>query len=194
MRYLDLERTCFFLVGATRRGRLRSTAIVDRVQEALKGSDIIFIRDKNEMQYKDSIRDFMKRIGQGKCIVVVLSKKYLESKSCMFELTEIADIGNIRDRVFPIVLHDAKVYDAIERVPYIKYWEQRKQELDAAMKEVSGEYLQGVREELDLFAKIRGTIAQIVDILGDMNALTPDQHQGSNFDSLLRALETRLSE
>ena len=61
------------------------------------------------------------------------------------------------------------------------------------MKGVSSEHLQGIREELDLFAKIRGTIAQIVDILGDMNALTPDQHQGSKFDSLLRALETRLS-
>ena len=62
------------------------------------------------------------------------------------------------------------------------------------MKGVGGEHLQGIREELDLFAKIRGTIAEIVDILGDMNALMPDQHQGSNFDALLRALKTRLSE
>lgn len=171
-----------------------STAIVDEFQRALEGRDIVFCRDKNEMRYKDSIRDFMKRIGRGKCIVIVLSKKYLESKNCMFEMTEIADCGDIRDRVFPIVLGDANVYDAVGRLRYIKYWEQKKEELDAEMKEVSGEYLQGIREELDLFAKIRQTIAQIVDILSDMNALTPDQHQGSDFDSLLQALEARLSE
>jgi len=171
-----------------------STAIVDKLQEALKGRDVVLVRDKNDMRYMDSIRDFMKRIGRGKCIVVVLSKKYLESTNCMFEMTEIADRGDIRDRVFPIVLEDAEIYNAIGRLCYIKYWEQKKAELDAEMKGVSGEYLQGIREELDLFAKIRITIAQIVDILSDMNALSPDQHQGSRFGPLLRALEARLSE
>src|SRR2546425_9651614 len=103
----------------------------------------------------------MRRIGLGKCIVVVLSEKYLESKNCMFELTEIADRGDIRDRVFPIVLGDAKIYDAVSRIRYIKYWEQQKEELDREMKQVGGENLKGIREDLDLFAKIRNTIAGI---------------------------------
>lgn len=171
-----------------------STAIVDKLQEAFQGRNIVLIRDKNEMRYKDSIRDFMRRIGRGKCIVVVLSKRYLESTSCMFELTEIADRGEIRDRVFPIVLDDAGIYEGRGRLRYIRYWERKKDGLDAEMKEVSGEYLQGIREELDLFAKIRGTIASIVDILGDMNALSPGQHQGADFQTLLAALEGRLAE
>lgn len=171
-----------------------STAIVDKLQEAFKGREIILSRDKNDVHYKDSIRDFMGKIGRGKCIVVVLSKRYLESENCMFELTEIAGEGNVRDRVFPIILDDAKIYDGLGRIRYIHYWEQKKKELDTAMKQVSGEDLQGIREELDLFAKIRSTIAQIVDILGDMNALTPDQHLGSNFDLLFKALEAKLSE
>jgi GTPase SAR1 family protein len=171
-----------------------STALVDKLQEAFGERDIVLIRDKNEMQYKDSIREFMERIGRGKCIVVVLSKKYLESKNCMFELTEIAERDDIRDRVFPIVLDDARIYDALDRIGYIKHWEQKKKRLDDEMKKVGGENLQGIREELDLFARIRLTIAQIVDILSDMNALTPDQHRKSNFDSLLQALEARLSD
>ncbi len=61
------------------------------------------------------------------------------------------------------------------------------------MKKVGGQYLEGIREELDLYVKIRTTIAGIVDILGDMNALTPAQHQGAHFTELLRALEARLS-
>ena len=92
------------------------------------------------------------------------------------------------------MLEDAKIHHAIDRLRYIKFWEQQREELDAEMKEVSGEYLQGIREELDLFAKIRNTIAQIADILSDMNALTPEQHQGANFSSLLQALEARLAE
>jgi internalin A len=171
-----------------------SIAIVDKLQETLKERDIILRRDKNDIRYKDSIRDFMQRIGRGKCIVVILSKEYLESKSCMFELTEIAERGEIRDRVFPIVLDDATIYEGLGRLGYIEYWEQKKEALNAAMNKVGGEFLQGIREELDLYAKIRNTIAQIVDILGDMNALSQTQHLGSGFGTLIQTLETRISE
>ena len=169
-----------------------STLIVDKLQEAFEGRDIELVRDKDEMRYKDSIRAFMERIGRGKCIVVVLSKQYFESKSCMFELTEIAARGDIHERVFPIVLQDAKIWDASDRLDYIEYWERKTHALDAKMKGVRGEYLQGIREELDLFAHIRNTIANIVNLLSDLNALTPEQHRGSNFSALLQALDERL--
>jgi Leucine-rich repeat (LRR) protein len=171
-----------------------SNAIVDQIEKLCKDRSITLHRDKNEVRYKDPIRDFMQRIGRGKCIVVVLSKAYLESKSCMFELTEICARGDIRDRVFPVVLEDANIYDAMGRLGYIKHWEQKKAGLDSAMKEVGSENLQGIREEIDLFARIRTTIAGIVDTLGDMNALAPEQHRGSSFHALLSALEARLSE
>jgi internalin A len=169
-----------------------STQLVDKLQDALACHDIALLRDKDEIKYKDSIRDFMERIGRGKCIVVVLSKKYLESKNCMFELTEIAERGDIRDRVFPVVLPDSSIYNALSRVQYVKYWEQKKTELDAAMKGVSGENLEGIRDELDLYAHVRSTIARITDILGDMNALSLDEHQGSRFSTLIQALQERL--
>lgn len=169
-----------------------STQLVDKLQDALACHDIALLRDKDEIKYKDSIRDFMKRIGRGKCIVVVLSKKYLESKNCMFELNEIAERGDIRDRVFPIVLPDAAIYNAVSRVKYVKYWEEKKAELDAAMKGVSGENLEGIRDELDLYAHIRSTIARITDILGDMNALSLNEHQGSQFSTLIQSLQERL--
>ena len=171
-----------------------STVIVDKLQEAFQGRDVILVRDRNEMRYKDSIRDFMQRIGRGKCIVVVLSRKYLESKSCMFEMTEIADRGDIRNRVFPIVLDDAEIYDEVSRVRYIKFWEKKRDELDAEMKGVGSENLQGIREALDLFVKIRNTAAGIVETLGDMNALSLEQHQGAGFEVLLRELERRMAE
>jgi internalin A len=170
-----------------------STAIVDKLQAALKERDIALIRDKNDMRYKDSIRDFMERIGRGKCIVVVLSKKYLEAKSCMFELTEIDERGDVRDRVFPVVLDDARIYDGVGLIRYIKYWERKMVKLDTERKKVRGEKLKSINDELDLFAKFRATIDEIVEILRDMNALSLDQHRGANFDSLITALEARLS-
>lgn len=52
---------------------------------------------------------------------------------------------------------------------------------------MGGENLAGIREELDLFAKIRATIAEVVDILADMNARP-------TMDQLVEALETCVAE
>ena len=128
-----------------------SSAVVNRIESALKEHDIRVIRDKNEMKYKDAIGDFMRNIGRGKAVVVVLSKAYLESKSCMFELGEIAANGDFRNRVFPIVLPDAKIYDAEDRLRYIGFWEQKIAQLKSSMQKVGDENLQGIREDLDLY-------------------------------------------
>ncbi len=56
--------------------------------------------------------------------------------------------------------------------------------LDQKMRQVGQEYLQGIREELDLYEKIRNTIAGIMDVLADMNTLTPETRKGADFDQL----------
>ena len=112
----------------------------------------------------------------------------------MFELTEIASHADIRAQVFPIVLPDAQIYDPFLRLQYIRYWEERKGKLEGALREVGAENLQGFREELDMYAKIRAMIASITHVLRDMNALTPDKHTSSGFESLIQTVRVRVSE
>jgi len=171
-----------------------SEKVVDELDEAFQGRDVTLVRDKSAMKYRDPIREFMRRIGRGKCIVVVIGKKYLESKSCMFELTEIAEHGELFPRVFPIVLDDAKISEAVDRVDYIEYWEAKIDKLDEKMKRVKQAHLEGIREELELYTKIRNTIAGLMEILGDMNTLTPQMHRQSGFAQLFASIEAKLSE
>jgi internalin A len=170
----------------------KSKAIAGQIEKALLDHGVAVRRDQTAMRYRDSIREFMERIGRGKAIVVVLSKGYLESKNCMFELMQIAARGDIRKRVFPIVLEDACVSDAIARIGYIQFWEKKSDQLSSAMKGIRGEHLDGLRKELDLFTKIRASIDGLATTLGDMNALTAERHRDSNFQELLAALEARL--
>jgi hypothetical protein len=111
----------------------------------------------------------------------------------MFELLEIASHPELTDRVFPVVLDTAKIFDPIARVGYVKHWEDQRRELDEAMRAVGQENLQGIRDELDLFEKIRNAIAGITDSLADLNALTPEVHRGENFERLHRALSEALT-
>ena len=169
-----------------------SEAIVDKIQRTMEDRGVLVTRDKSEVRYRDSIQQFMRRIGAGKCIIVILSQAYLQSKNCMFELTEIASRPEFASRVYPIVMHDAAIFDPISRLGYIKYWEDQQAALDQAMRGVGQQYLQGIREELDLYATIRSTIARIIDVLADMNTLTPETHQDTDFEQLYRQLAAAL--
>src|SRR5574342_464064 len=147
--------------------------IVNIIDEALQKRGIKIIRDKRDLGYKGSIRELMERIGQGHCVIVVISDKYLRSPNCMFELVEIAEGKQFHDRVFPIVLSNAEIYDPVRRLEYVKYWEVKRGELAQAMKDVDPANLQGIREDMDLYDRIRDKISGLTSILKDMNTLTP---------------------
>lgn len=170
-----------------------SCAIVDNLQQALDGQGIRLLRDREEVRYKDSIRDFMRRIGKGKCVVVVISEKYLKSENCMFEMVEIAKAEGLRERIFPIVLGDANIYKATGRIRYVKHWEDEIHELDEALKSVRGDNLNNLQEDLNLYSEIRRLFDRITDTLRDMNALTPEQHEGAGFDELIRRIKSQLA-
>ena len=136
----------------------------------------------------------MERIGRGKCVIAVISEKYLKSPNCMFELVQVAKSGEFYDRIFPIVLADAQIYKPIERIKYIKHWEDEIKALDEAMRGVGAANLQGFREEIDQYTEIRNTIAELTNLLRDMNTLTPDIHQQSEFEELIKAIEVRLNQ
>jgi len=171
-----------------------SEAYVNRVDAAFQSKGVTIIRDKRNLGYKGLIKQFMEQIGRGKCVITVISDKYLKSSNCMFELVQIAENGNFYDRIFPIVLPDAQIYRPIDRIKYVRHWEDQIKELDAAMREVSSANLQGFREEIDQYTQIRNTIAELTDILKDMNTLTPDMHSDSDFEDLFRAIEMKLAE
>jgi hypothetical protein len=135
----------------------------------------------------------MERIGQGRCVILVISEKYLKSENCLFELLQIAKHGDFSDRIFPIVLEDAAIYKPIQRLHYVRYWEEQIKELDDAMKTVSAANLDGFREDIDLYTEIRAHLPRLSDILRDMNALTPELHRGADFSELFEAIMTKLS-
>jgi hypothetical protein len=168
--------------------------IVNQMDTALQQRGITIVRDKRDLGYKGSIGEFMDRIGQGNCVIIVISDKYLRSSNCMFELVEIADGKQFRDRIFPVVLNDANIYDPVKRIEYVRHWEAKRAELAEAMKTVDPANLQGIREDMDLYDRIRDRISGLTSTLKDMNTLTPEMHRDSNFQDLYAAIERRMKE
>ena len=171
-----------------------SERIVNELDADLQAKGITVVRDKRDLGFKGMIRDFMQQIGRGHAVIVVISDKYLKSPNCMYELVEIAKNKDFYDRVFPIVLGDADIYNPVHRIKYIKHWEDKLKELDEAMRSVSSANLQGMRDEIDTYDEIRDNISNLTFFLKDMNTLTPEMHENTNFVSLITTLEKRLAQ
>jgi formylglycine-generating enzyme required for sulfatase activity/energy-coupling factor transporter ATP-binding protein EcfA2 len=171
-----------------------SEETVNQIDGALQQRGLKIIRDKRDLGYKGSISAFMERIGQGNCVIIVISDKYLRSPNCMFELVEIAEGKEFHGRVFPIVLSNAEIYDPVRRLEYVKHWELKRGELAQAMKEVDPANLQGIREDMDLYDRIRDKVSGLTSILKDMNTLTPDMHRDSDFSEIYAGIERRMAE
>ena len=171
-----------------------SERIVNELDADLQAKGILVVRDKRDLGFKGMIRDFMRQFGHGHAVIVVISDKYLKSPNCMFELVEIARNKDFYDRIFPIVLGDADIYDPVNRVTYVKHWEDKIKELDAAVRSlISGANLQGLREELDSYDEIRDNVSNLTSFLKDMNTLKAEVQESSNFASLISELEKRLA-
>lgn len=171
-----------------------SERIANELDADLQANGIKIVRDKRDLGFKGMIRDFMQEIGRGHAVVVIISDKYLKSPNCMYELVEIAKNKDVHNRIFPIVLGDADIYNPVNRIKYIKHWEDKLKELDEAMKSVSAANLQGMRDEIDSYDEIRDNISNLTFLLKDMNTLTPEMHEGSNFAALISSLKQHLNE
>lgn len=168
--------------------------IVNQIDQVLQKRGLKIIRDKRDLGYKGSITEFMERIGRGNCVIVVISDKYLRSPNCMFELMEIAEGKQFHDRIFPIVLADANIYDPIKRIEYVKHWESKRAELAEAIRSLDPANLQGIREDMDLYDRIRVNVSGLTSTLKDMNTLTPDMHRDADFEVLYNAIEKRMKD
>ncbi|MCZ8359898.1 MAG: HEAT repeat domain-containing protein [Microcystis sp. LE19-388.1G] len=171
-----------------------SNEMANQLVQAFAAKGIEIIRDKTHTTYKDSIKNFMRQIGQGKCVVAVISDRYLKSENCMFELVEIARNGDFYKRIFPIILPDARIYKDFERIDYLKYWEDEKAKLQAKYKQIDLAKTNSIMATLNLYDEIRDNIDNLTNILKDMNTLNIDLHRQSEFAAMIKAVETKLAE
>jgi internalin A len=121
----------------TPEGRAREE-IVDRVCEAAEAKDHTLLRDKDVLSLSDSISAFMRRIGTGDRVFVILSDKYLRSPHCMFELSEVWRNSRQEERTFLqrvriYALPDANIFKPTDSPPadWAIHWKQEHDELES---------------------------------------------------------------
>jgi len=164
--------------------------IVDRLEETCLLHDITLLRDKKELDYKDSIRKYMGELAAGDAIILVLSEAYFKSAYCMYELCEAHKREDFHKSIFPIIVSGTLFHKTKERVSYIRFWENETTELKDELKTVDMENLgSSSHAELKEYGEYCRVIDDLLAVLADMNTLTEDIHINTNFEQLLDKLQ-----
>ena len=157
-----------------------SLALVDKLEKSFRGKNIILMRDKNHIGYKGDIRNFMNELSKGKHIIVVISNYYLRSDDCMYELLMIYDGGDFEDRIYPIILGDAKIRDSNDKNEYVKFWKNEAKIFESSLSEIP------IKKKF--YSRIKSEIDNIIFKLNNINALTLDEHIKSDFKHIIKSI------
>ncbi|REG94375.1 toll/interleukin-1 receptor domain-containing protein [Algoriphagus antarcticus] len=169
-----------------------SEEIVNKMDVILQKNNLKLTRDKRDLAYQERISLFMDRIGKGKGIVVVISEKYLKSPYCMYELLEIYHNRDFEKRVIPIVLQDANIFDSESLLTYQDYWNGEKNKLDQKIKENGGDAIAVIGAEYMLYKRVVDNWGALMNILKDLNSLSPEIHLNTDFEALIKSIKEKI--
>jgi internalin A len=105
--------------------------------------------------------------------VAVISDKYLRSPYCMHEIHVLwqksqEDADLMAESLVPIVLPEVKIESLRDRVPYVRYWRERKEELEELFRELGTDLDPESLRELRLVRDFAQDVDSILLFLQDV--------------------------
>lgn len=160
----------------------KNEKVADLIDNYFSENKIKVQRDKRDLQYKQSIKEFMRTIRDAEYVIMVISKDYLESKNCMYEVLEFVKNKDFKDKIIPIILDEANIFDAKEKVNYLTYWSNKKEDLKNAIRNISAEKTIPIIQEIKEYDNIESGIMDFLDIISDMNNIVISENNFSDID------------
>ncbi|MEJ7737668.1 MAG: toll/interleukin-1 receptor domain-containing protein [Chitinophagaceae bacterium] len=167
--------------------------LVNELYESLLHENYHVIRDKYNLKYKDFISDFINKLGKGKCIVVAISQKYLESPYCMFELYEIARNSNFdknlfREKILPIMVEFVDLDNPAVIDRYLSFWENEYNTWSDLVKKRPGQLAIEQLQRYDKIKMIYQNFGKLTEWLADINTLNAQLISKDNFAEIKSAI------
>lgn len=173
-----------------------SEVIADNLYEAARTKEYNIVFDKTDLKFGGKVREFMKRLGWGEYVIIIVSDDYLKSEYCMYEFIMIMrNDGLTQNRVFPIVMPDADFYKETSRNKYENYWNDEIMKIKFNIKDSKS--VANLRESIktiELYEEFIQRIPEVIDFLNNRNSLTYLIHQSENFASLFEAIDAKIQE
>lgn len=144
-------------------------SLANNIEERFAAIGITLIRDKRDIKYRGSIKEFMKKIRFNDYVVLVISPNYLKSSNCMYEISELTKDEDYKTRILPVIKNDTGIFDPIGRNTYTAYWEDEYRKLYANSEKLDPLNRSASISELIRYERIMRDLPSFLQIISDMN-------------------------
>lgn len=129
------------------------------------------IRDKSSMGDWEPFSLFMKSIRDQDFAVLVITKEYMQSIACMFEVSEFMKEKNWRERVMFAVL-DESIFSG-GATDYIEYWQEEERKLNEKAKGIDPKNMETITQNLKKISAIQLCFGEFFTMVCDANNPKP---------------------
>ena len=184
-----MDKTIFFSYS------FKDTEVVDEIDKDFQGFPGINIkRCVRDLEYTDSIKEFMKKVRDTDFVFIVISDAFIKSANCMYEITELFKEENFKERILPIVPYEsgdarrAKIFTAKDRVQYVKYWKKEREDLEKEISELLNEGTAKQSDDLKKYREISNIVGEFMDTIYDMSYVPLDQLKSDGYKQILKKI------
>lgn len=160
--------------------------IANSVDLFFENNNITITRDRRDLKYKQSIKEFMKLVREAEFVIMIISKEYLQSKNCMYEVLEFVKDTNFRDRIIPVISSNSDIFSIENRIEIQKYWTNEIEKLEKLSKNLDPTKSLPIVKELREYKYIENEILDFLEVICDMNniVLNKDVFNDIHFDTI----------
>jgi len=148
--------------------------LANKLDERFNQIGVLLKRDIRDIKYRQSIKSFMKQIRKNDYVILLISRSYLQSINCMFEVLELVKDDNYKDRILPIIKKDSDIFNVIGRTRYIEYWQVQYTFLSKYMAGIDDLNREKIIDELKRIESVKRTLPDFLDTVSDMKVVVCD--------------------
>lgn len=150
-------------------------------------------RDEEATRPGDRITEFMREIGRGARVLVLLSDKYLRSAYCMQELSYLYDRHRVDPRgldnhVLPLMVDKGFRCSTEQRLGYVRYWKGELVRLKQLTEGLEPDEYQATIVEIQEIKRFVGMTDQVLKFMGDVLIPRSDDLPSDDFAAVKAAL------
>lgn len=150
---------------------------------------ISVLRDRDILGYSSDITKFMKRIKETDHAILVISKSYLESVNCMFEVSQIIKDEDYIQKITPILVKDVSIYSIEDRLKYARFWNEKYGYLNEEIRKLNIEDNVSLVEELKKVKNICSAVDDILSVLNRHQFYKLETHIQNEFNDIFKAMD-----
>lgn len=192
----------------------KDKGIANIVEEKLKENEkrLEIFRDIREVEYRDKFSEFMQTISDKDFVLSIVSDRYLKSRNCMYEMSELMRDRKYESKLLFIIVSDsdkkyylsedlpddekqgvgAHIYDVGQQTEYIMYWQEKEQEMKNAIEKINNPVISRNQiSELEVIKTIELNIRDLMSMLFDRKGISFEEMVNTNFIDMMDIIRNK---